>query len=251
MISFDNDKDLHQAIETIRPLRLAGILQNAPSIRSATLDVAVAGQRSKFSSTGKPLTEEEIEAAIKTVDTGIGRWTFYGALYGPDPIREIFWGAIKGAFGKIAGARFYFPQDLPDKPGSVLHIRDGTLRGVPSFTELEWTKFVPNGSAFFFSPISPVTGVDADKQYKLAKDRFEEYGFDYLGTFTIGMRELHHIIIVVYDRTNLEEKARAHKMLKVMVEDYAKLGYGEYRTHLSLMDAVSTQVMALLLRFVC
>lgn len=134
MITFEKDSDLHQAIEIIRPLRLANILQNVPSIRSATLDIAVAAPRSEFSSTGKPLTEDELEAAIKKVDTGIARWNFYGALYGPDPVREVMWGAIKGAFGQIPGAKFHLPTDLPDKPGSVLHIRDGTLRGVPSVT---------------------------------------------------------------------------------------------------------------------
>lgn len=134
MITFSKDSDLYQAIEIIRPLRLANILQNVPSIRSATLDIAVAAPRSDFSSTGKPLTEEELDAAIKKVDTGIERWNFYGALYGPEPVRKVMWEAIKGAFGTIEGAKFYLPSDLPEKPGSVFHIRDGTLRGVPSTT---------------------------------------------------------------------------------------------------------------------
>jgi len=241
MISFSNDSDLHAAIETIRPLRIAGILQNAPSIRSATLDLAVAGPRTDYSSTSQLLTEEEIESAVSNNPSKIGRWSFYGALYGPEPVRDVFWAAIKGAFGRIPSAQFYFPSEVPKTEKSVLHIREGTLGGLPSFTELSWTNFVPNGSTLFFSPISPVTGEDAEKQYNIAKKRFAEFGFDYLGTFTIGMRELHHIVIVVFDRENDEEKKRAHEMMKLLVQDCADAGYGEYRTHLTLMDQVCSR----------
>lgn len=237
MISFQKDEDLHPAIEIIRPLRIAGILQNTPSIRSATLDLAVGGPRKDYSLTGKPLTSAEIDNAVAKSTTKIGRWSFYGALYGPEAVRDVFWAAIKGAFSKIPGATFHFPSDVPPEK-SVLHIREGTLRGLPTFTELEWTNFVPNGSAFFFSPISPVSGDHADRQYKLAKDRCDEFGFDYIGTFTVGMRELHHIVCLVFDRTNEEEKKRAYKMLNLMVQDCADAGYGEYRTHLALMDQV-------------
>jgi hypothetical protein len=42
-----------------------------------------------------------------------------------------------------------------------------------------------------------------------------DFGFDYLGIFTTGMREVHHIRLVVFDRNNKQEKARAVKMLKL------------------------------------
>ena len=84
-----------------------------------------------------------------------------------------------------------------------------------------------------------MNGTDTAKQYAIAKQRFAEYGFDYLGTFTVGMRELHHIVIVVFNREDAGEKKRAIKMMRCLVEDCAREGYGEYRTHLALMDQVS------------
>jgi hypothetical protein len=258
MVAFQKDEDLPKAIDIIRPLRLAGLLQNAPSIRNCTLDLAVEGDRTKYSSSGKPLTEEELQAAVDSRE--IGRWTFYGAIYGPPPVREIFWQAIKGAFSQVEGqyhattlqaaalsniqpgAKFFLPQDVPKSTTSqpkVIHIREDTLAGIPSTHELNWTNFVPNGSTFFFSPISPVNGTDTTKQYNIALRRFKEYGFDYLGTFTIGMRELHHIVIVVFNREDAEEKKRAIEMMRVLVDDCAAEGYGEYRTHLALMDQIA------------
>jgi hypothetical protein len=41
LITIPNDKDLHQAIEIIRPLRVAMILQNVPTLRHILLDAAV------------------------------------------------------------------------------------------------------------------------------------------------------------------------------------------------------------------
>jgi hypothetical protein len=140
---------------------------------------------------------------------------------------------------RTTGSRFYWPEDVRDSENTVLQIRDGTLQGKPSLSELGWTNFVPNGGTLFFSPVSAATGPEAMKQYTAVRKRFDEFGFDYLGDFAIGMREIHHIVIVVFDRSDREEKARALKMLKLLVRDCAELGFGEYRTHLSLMDDVS------------
>ena len=101
MIAFQNDDDLPKAMEIIRPLRLAGLLQNVPSIRNCTLDLAVEGPRSSYSETAKPLTDEEFDEAVSSRE--LGRWSFYGAIYGPKPVRDIFWQAIKGAFSQIGG----------------------------------------------------------------------------------------------------------------------------------------------------
>lgn len=41
LVTIPRDEDLHQAIEIIRPLRLANVLQNVPSVRHILLDAAV------------------------------------------------------------------------------------------------------------------------------------------------------------------------------------------------------------------
>jgi hypothetical protein len=80
----------------------------------------------------------------------------------------------------------------------VLHIRKGTLAGVPSVTELNWVDWLPNGSHLFFSPISPTTGEDAVAQYQMTVKRCHEFGFDYIGTLVVGLRELHHIVCIPF-----------------------------------------------------
>lgn len=49
MVAFPRDEDLHQAIEVIRPLRVAMVLQNVPTLRHVLMDAAVM--------VGRPRTE--------------------------------------------------------------------------------------------------------------------------------------------------------------------------------------------------
>jgi len=52
------------------------------------------------------------------------------------------------------------------------------------------SSWLPNGAHLFFSPISKITGQDANEQYAITKRRILEAGLDFIGTFTIGMREM-------------------------------------------------------------
>jgi len=156
LVTVPRDEDLHQAIEIIRPLRTSMVLQNVPTVRHILLDAAVMvsrksqsssaswscdlliannqGNRIKYTSSPNPLTDAELDEIAKKLN--LGRWNFYGALYGPEPIRQAMWTVVKQAFSAIPGAKFYFPEDMPDN--LVLQTRHLTLQGIPTTTELEW-----------------------------------------------------------------------------------------------------------------
>ena len=135
MITLPNDEALAQALEITRPLRIGMVLQNVPTFRHILLDAAVYGSKSSYTSKAEPLTEKELDEIADKLD--LGRWNFYGAVYGPDPVRDVLWGVIKGAFSQIKGARFYLPEDR-NEPKSVLKTRSNTLQGIPSIDELSW-----------------------------------------------------------------------------------------------------------------
>ncbi|KAK7431290.1 hypothetical protein QQZ08_002061 [Neonectria magnoliae] len=234
LITIPKDEDLKQAVDIIRPLRLSMALQNVPTIRHILLDAAVLGAKTEYTSKTGPLDDEELDEIAKKLN--LGRWNFYGALYGPEPIRNALWGVIKEAFSAIPGAKFYLPEDVP--ANSVLHIRDKTLQGIPTYDELKWIDWVPNGAHLFFSPIAKVRGDDAMLQYAVTKQRCKEAGLDFIGTFTIGMREMHHIVCIVFNKKSDEDKKKAHWLIKTLIDDCAANGWGEYRTHLAVMDQI-------------
>jgi hypothetical protein len=79
------------------------VLQNVPTLRHILLDAAVSGNKKSYSDKDDPLNDEELDAIAKKMK--LGRWNFYGALYGPDPVRNVLWTVIKDAFSKIEGAQ--------------------------------------------------------------------------------------------------------------------------------------------------
>ncbi|KAF2845418.1 vanillyl alcohol oxidase [Plenodomus tracheiphilus IPT5] len=241
VFSFQHDGDLPAIVETIRELRIKTIIQNAPTIRSTLIDAAVYAPKSHYTSSKDILTDAEIDVIAK--DIGVGRWNVYGAMYGPKPMRELQWQALKDAFMQIPGTRYEFAKPrAKDEKQTVLHMREETLRGIPNTYELGWLNWTcgERGSLLGFSPISPATGVDADKQYGMVRKRFAEFGFDYIGTFVVGWRELHHIVCLTFDKTDAAERKRAHRCIELLIDDAAKEGYGEYRTHLCFMDQIAS-----------
>jgi hypothetical protein len=74
---------------------------NAPTIRNTLIDAAVYGPKSDYTSNKGVLTSEEVDAIAKKIK--VGRWNIYGAMYGPEPMRDLQWAALKASFMEIPG----------------------------------------------------------------------------------------------------------------------------------------------------
>ena len=90
-----------------------------------------------------------------------------------------------------------------------------------------------------FSPVLPPTGEHVLKQFHSTRKRYEEIGMDYYGSFTLFERYVTNINMMIYDQDDAVMTAKVRALFKVLVEDAAKEGYSEYRTHLSFMDEVA------------
>ena len=236
MITFEREEDIAEVIEILRPLRLNNVIQNAATIRSLVLDAAISSTKSQYYSGAGPIPDSVARKIM--ADQEIGMWNFCGALYGPPPIADALWTVIRDAFAKVPGAKFYFPEDRKRRPDILIH-RAETMRGIPKLTEFNFLNWAGGGGHIGFSPVSPTTGTDALKQYRMVSGRVREYGFDYMGLLAIGFRELHHVTVIVYDKTNPDERQRLDKLFNLLVQEAAAEGYGEYRTHIRYMDAIA------------
>ncbi|KAJ5360323.1 vanillyl-alcohol oxidase, partial [Penicillium concentricum] len=210
LITFPKDDDLKQAADIIRPLRLNMALQNVPTIRHILLDAAVLGNQASYSSKTEPLSDEDLDKSAKQLN--LGRWIFYGALY------------------------VSFILDTADN--SILLVRDKTMQGIPTYDELKWIDWVPNGAHLFFSSIAKVAGEDAMLQYGITRQICQEAGIDFIRTFTVGMREMHHIVCIVFNKKDLKQKKKVQGLIRTLIDDCAANGWGEYRTDLAVMDQI-------------
>ncbi|KAJ5817113.1 vanillyl-alcohol oxidase [Penicillium robsamsonii] len=155
-------------------------------------------------------------------------------LNGPERVRSALWETTKEAFSVIPGVKFYLPEDSPEN--SVLRVRDKTMQGIPTYDELKWTDWLPNGADLFFSPIAKVAGEDAMLQYKLTQRRCREAGSDFIGIYTVGMREVHHIFRIMFNKEDKSQKTKVQWLIRTLI--CAVNGWGEYRTHLAVMDQI-------------
>lgn len=161
-----------------------------------------------------------------------------GTLYGntQEQIQQTLQ-VVKEAFSRIPGTRYIMPEDVP--ADHYLHSRVRVCSGVPEVRELDWLNWRKNGAHLFFSPVCPTKRVDARKVIDIAIRVHEEYGFDLFPTFCVAPREMHLIVNIVYDRSSLAEKQRAVAAIRKMIDECARAGYGEYRTHILLADQVA------------
>lgn len=235
MISFPREEDLHQIVEIMRPLKVNQIFQNAGMISPWSYEAILTRPRSGFWQGQGPLPPAEIRRLIDTLK--IGYWNVYGAQYGTPAMLEEQWGIIRNAFGQVNGAKFCFAEDRPELVG--LQLRNLLGKGVPNMGTFAALNWVPNAGHLGFSPVSPTTGDDATRIYQLFKTEAAAVGLDFTGGFVVGWRELHGILLLIYDKTDAGLRRRLRELFPHLVRKAAQMGYGEYRTHIAFMDEVA------------
>jgi 4-cresol dehydrogenase (hydroxylating) len=235
LITFPREEDIEQVIEILRPLKVSLVIQNAATISNILLDACITGTRSQYYTGDGPLPPSVLTKIM--TDQKIGMWNFYSALYGPEPIMDATWGVIRDALSAVPGATFYLAEDRPNDP--VMAYRKKLMSGEPTLAEFNSINWTGGGGHVDFSPISPITGADAMKQYSMIRDRCAEFGFDYLGEFIIGWREMHHIFMLLFDGEDESQKTQARALFSVLIDEATKAGHGEYRTHLAYMDKIA------------
>jgi 4-cresol dehydrogenase (hydroxylating) len=233
MITFPREDDLERVMDVARPLKVNQVIPNGVVAVDLLWEASAKTSRRQYYDGDGPLPPS-VRAKIAQ-DYDLGMWNFYGALYGPPPMIENSWKIVEAAFRSIPGAKVFL--DRGNDPAWVYRAK--LMRGIPNMTEFSLMNWVGGGGHINFSPISPPDGKKALEQYRLMEKRCHEYGFDYIGEFVIGWRDMHHILMLMFDRANEPMRKRAIELFGVMIDDAAEAGFGEYRTHLMFMDQIA------------
>ena len=238
MITFPREKDFEVIVEIIRPLALKRVLGNIPQLRHVVQELAVTGKPKTHWYDGKgQIPRDIIRHKATGLPCGDVSWVFYGTQYGDRTSINSQLSLIRSSFEKISGSKFLLPQDLP--PEHYLHSRVQVCSGVPILRELDWLNWIPNAAHLFFSPITPTKGRDARIVHDIITRLHAKWGFDNFPTLCVAGREMHYIANIIYDRSDMDAKRRATSLMRELICESAKEGYGEYRTHLLFADQVA------------
>ncbi len=233
MITFPREDDLEQIFEITRPLKVNQIIPNAAVAVDLLWEASAKTTRRHYFGGQGPLPPSIRKKIAEDYD--LGMWNFYGALYGSPAMIENTWKVIEAAFRQIPGAKFYLSR--PNDP--AWEYRTKLMRGIPNMTEFSVMNWIGGGGHINFSPISAPDGKEALRQFRLIEEKCHEHGFDYIGEFLVGWRDMHHILMVMFERADAAQRKRAYDLFGQLVDDAAKEGFGEYRTHLAFMDQIA------------
>lgn len=236
-LRFEHEDDLGDIVETLRPLRMNGTVQNQAVVAGPIRSAAMQSTRDQWYRGEGAMPDETIRNMVKSL--GMGFWNVRCAVYGDEPMCALRVQAIRAAFERIPGMRM---TTRTYRAGEEIAPEDRAQAGIPALGALGVTNWYGGtGGHTAFSPISPPTREDAVRQYQMVKAKAREHGIDYFGGFAVGERYLNHIFIILYDQQDPAQLKRVATMFDELVREAAAHGYGEYRTHIAYMDLVSEQ----------
>lgn len=234
-IRYQDEADITEIVETIRPLRIAMIIPNAVVISSAIWEAAATIRRAQYYS-GKGQIPDDVLMDMARKNK-IGAWNVYAALYGSPEQIEVNWNIVQAFFGKSKKAEILTEKELGDSP--TFKYRADLMRGDMNLQEFGLYNWRGGGGSMWFAPVSTAMGSETLKQMQMAKRILGKHGLDYVGEFIVGWRDMHHIIDMLFDKTDPGEVKAAYACYEELLNEFSQQGYGTYRTSTAFMDKVA------------
>jgi 4-cresol dehydrogenase (hydroxylating) flavoprotein subunit len=237
VVQFDEMDDVAKVTDTIRPFRMNNLIPNGVLIMGAAYQLAMFNRRADFWTEKRQIPDDVVKAEAKK--RGLGMWNTYFALYGTDEIIGAVEPIVRGAFER-AGGRVLTEREMGDNPWFKHHA--SLMRGGMTLEEIGIVRWRgPGGGMVAFAPVAPAKGAETKGQTALAKEILAKYDFDYAPAYAVGGRELHHIIFLLYDKSDPAEEKKADACVREMIARFGEKGWAAYRTGVSTMDLVSKQ----------
>ena len=237
------DDDLAAVVDTLRRLSLDGTIAMVPQIINTTLFAAVLSKRSLWYEGDGPMPEDAIDRMARELE--LGRWMMRFALYGDEAVVDHRFAKIKEAFSGIPDAEVWGTKYAPEDYGRIENPIEQIEAGIPNLDLNQMTGWYSGekGGHIGFSPVAPLTGADAIALRDLLRGMIQERaGLDYMAALIpMNARSFIHVTLVIFDTENEAQVRGAYDTCKLLVQEAAKQGYGEYRAHLDFMDLASAQ----------
>ncbi|HSW06772.1 FAD-binding oxidoreductase [Aquabacterium sp.] len=228
----DEPQDLVWALDLLGELRMRRVIDSHVTIGTPLRTASLFTQRSEWYSGPGAVPDAVVREMAKKY--GVGWWTFAIRLFGYEEVNQANARIIKAAFGKHSTREF---KESTWRRGEPLPRAAVQVPTTFFLQAVNWHG--GRGGHMGFSPMLPHGGEGAYAQYLRTKQRFDEFGIDYYGGFTLAERYATNVNIVLYDRDQRDMTDRAYRMIDQLVKDTAQAGYSEYRAHLSFMDGVA------------
>ncbi len=237
----DNEEHFSTFLEVLRPLMIDGTISNQPMIINAVCAASAFWGREDWYTGTDPIPEEVIDKIAAT--PGFGRWVMRFAVQGDAPVVRHNRAKIEAALLAIPGASLVFEEFDGNALPEFENPHHRVQAGIPSMDLDRMTRWYggEDGGHIGFSCAMPIAGKDGCAIRDLTRKVLNDRGLDYSAAIIVGKRSMIHVALVVFDTRNEAQTREAYAATKAMLGPAAKLGYGEYRSHIDFMDDVAQQ----------
>jgi 4-cresol dehydrogenase (hydroxylating) flavoprotein subunit len=237
-----DDSQMPAVVDALRDLMLDGTIHMRPQITNTLCMASMLTARAEWYDGPGPVPEAVIDKIAQ--DMGLGRWLMRFALYGDEAIVDHNFAKLKKRFEAIPTAGVVGEKHGPDAWESLPNASERVQIGVPSMDLYKMAGWSggDKGGHVDFSPVVPMTAQHTRSAQALFSSMCNDAGFDYLmGILPINARSAAMVNIIPFNTENEAQVQAAYSHAKLMVATAGKLGYGEYRAHLSFMDLAADQ----------
>ncbi len=221
---FPEDDDIAEIIDLCRPMKLSNFV---PSLFRITNDLYamgpdetnpeyLAGSRAAFSKQGRHALQQR---------HGLGAWQVSGMFYGAsDAAMEPQIQRVRAHFERSGRARYISHEDAQNIP--ALQTAIDAMTGKPSSTELGMLKWRPGAGNSWFLPGTPMVGRQALELDHLGREIYAKHGMDYIVMHVASARFARGLHVLVWNKDDPDENARADACYRELSEEFAKRGIG-------------------------
>lgn len=245
-IMIGTDEDAAAFVDIARSLTVTDIVNSRITVSHSLFNAATAAPRAQWYDGPGSMPEGVVAETLRKLD--LGTWEARFALYGTREMVDTRFREVERAIAGIGGLKIVTREYDGDVGEADLDPRDLTFAGVPTVPAdvddlqghmriIQWRG--GQGAHVDFTPIAPASSADFKKQLEIMRARLREYGFDYMARFSINGRYMLHIFMLVYDKSDDDQRRAAYDVLRQMLDDMSSNGYSVYRAHVALMDTVA------------
>lgn len=222
--AFPDDDDLETIIDLCRPLKLSNAV---PTLFKVTNDIYAFGTECthpEYAATGGRETLSDAARRALQDRYGTGAWLVSGAFYGASEAALEPWIERVKAHFAASGKATYIDHDTAEA-NPMLRIHVDSFRGVPTADELKLLSWRPGGGLIWFLPGTPMEGRVANAHQRLARQVCTEHGLEYICEYVCGARFARGLHVVIYNREDEAETARADACYRALAAAFAAEGY--------------------------
>lgn len=238
---FPDDDDIEQIIELSRPMKLSNFVPSLFRISNDLYAIAPEEQNAEYLNGSKVAISDAGRKQLQA-KYGLGAWQVSGMFYGAssEAIAPLIQ-RVRAHFERSGKARYISHQEALKIP--PLNVAIDAMNGKPSAAELGMLKWRPGSGNSWFLPGTPMLGRQALELDKLGRSIFAKHGMDYIIMHVASARFARGLHVLVWNKEDADENARADACYRELTLEFAKRGVGVGRAPTDYHDLHMAQTL--------